>query len=219
MTFRAAFVTIGQSPRGDLTPMLLARIGGNLEVVEHGALDSLNAAQVAAMAPADHEQRLVTRLTDGQEVVIGKEKTQARWQSLFNRLDSESFDALVLLCTGYFPGLESRTLLVEAQRVVDHMTHALAEGANRIGVMVPHEAQIAELHDVAPPGVAVQGAYASPYGGNRFSEAAEQLADCDIIVMHCMGYTEAQRSQVQATSCRPVLLAQRMLAAGVAQLV
>jgi protein AroM len=219
MTLRAAFVTIGQSPRPDVTPALLARIGPGIDVVEHGALDGLDAAGVAAMAPGPGEPRLVTRLKDGTEAVIGKVKTQERLQALFDRLDGEGYDALVLLCTGYFPGLGAKTLLVEAQRVVDHMTHALAEGAGKLGIMVPHEAQIAEFHDVAPPGVTVTGAHASPYSGDRFADAGGELAGCDLIVMHCMGYGDAQRDAVRAASGRPVLLAQRMLAAGVAQLV
>jgi protein AroM len=219
MTLRAAFVTIGQSPRPDITPALLARIGGTVDAVEHGALDGLGEAEIAAMAPGEGEARLVTRLADGREAVIGKEKTQARLQALFDRLDGEGLDAIVLLCTGYFPGLHSKTLLVEAQRVADRMTQALAEGAGRLGVMVPHEKQVSELHAVAPPGVAVVGTHASPYAGDRFAEAASELKDCDLIVMHCMGYDEAQRERVRAASGRPVLLAQRMLAAGVAQLV
>jgi len=36
--------------------------------------------------------------------------------------------------------------------------------------------------------------------------------------MHCMGYTEAQRGRVAAASGRPVLLARRLVASAVAQL-
>jgi protein AroM len=219
MALRAAFVTIGQSPRPDVTPGLLARIDGDIEVIEQGALDALSEDELATMAPDVDEPRLVTRLRNGQELVIGKFKTQARLQVLFDRLDEEGFDALVLLCTGHFPGLASKTLLVEAQRIVDHMTLALAEGVGKLGIMVPHEQQLAEMHMVAPHSVAVKGTHASPYVGNRFADAGRELADCELIVMHCMGYSDEQRALVRTASKRPVLLAQRMLAAGVAQLV
>ena len=201
MTLRAAFVTIGQSPRSDLTPALLERIGAPLAVSEYGALDGLDTAAVGALAPDAGEPRLVTRLRDGSEVVIGKSKTQARLQALFDRLDNDGYDTLVLLCTGYFPGLSTaRTLLIEAQRVVDHMILALAEGTRRLGVIVPHAAQLDELHALAPPGVSVVGAHASPYAGDRFAAAAAALSDCDLIVMHCMGYSETQRERVR-TKC------------------
>ena len=221
MRQRLAFVTIGQSPRDDLMPALLAQVGDGIEPVEHGALDGLDDQAIAAMAPAPGEPRLVTRLSDGREVVIGKTRTQARLQALFDRLDGEGFDALVLLCTGHFPGLHCRTLLVEAQRVVDHLTQALTEGAARVGVMVPHAEQMAELHAVLPPGIELRTAHASPYApaspgaGDRFAAAGRELADCDLIVMHCMGYTPAQRTAVRTASGRPVLLAQHMLASAV----
>lgn len=220
MPLKAAFVTIGQSPRPDITPGLLARIDGALDVTEIGALDGLGDAQIAAMAPAAGEETLVTRLRDGREVVIGKRKTQARLQALFDRIDAEGrLEAIVLLCTGYFPGLHSRTLLVEAQRIVDHLTHALTEGSGKVGLMVPNRVQIAEFHEVAPPGVAITGTWSSPYADQRFAQAAAEVRHCDLTVMHCMGYDDSHRAIVRDVTGKPVLLAQRMLAAGVAQLV
>src|SRR5437870_4872709 len=51
MTKRVAFVTIGQTPRSDLVPEILARIGVPIEAVEFGALDGMSAAEIAAAAP------------------------------------------------------------------------------------------------------------------------------------------------------------------------
>ena len=220
MTLKAVFVTIGQSPRPDITPGLLARIDGAIDVTAMGALDGLGEAAIAARAPAEGEETLVTRLADGREVIIGKRKTQARLQALFDEIDAGGeYEAIVLLCTGYFPGLHSKTLLVEAQRIVDHMTHALTEGSGKVGLMVPNRVQIAEFHDVAPEGVEIVGTWSSPYGDQRFAEAAGEVRDCDVIVMHCMGYDDNHRATVREVTGKPVLLAQRMLAAGVAQLV
>ena len=220
MPLKAAFVTIGQSPRPDITPGLLARIDGRIDVTEIGALDGLSEAEIAAMAPDPGEETLVTRLRDGREVITGKRKTQARLQTLFDRIDAEGrFGAIVLLCTGYFPSLHSKTLLVEAQRIVDHMTHTLTEGSGKVGLMVPNRVQIAEFHEVAPPGVEITGTWSSPYADQRFAAAAAEVAGCDLTVMHCMGYDDSHRAIVQQVTGKPVLLAQRMLAAGVAQLV
>jgi protein AroM len=219
MTRRAAFVTIGQSPRDDIMPALRTWLPDELEVREFGALDGLTRADVSALAPRPGEHRLVTRLRDGNEAVVGKPAIQNRLQDLFDDLDRQGFAFIVLLCTGFFPGLTSQTLLVEAQRVTDHLTQALAEGASRIGVLVPHAEQMAELHRIVPEGIEIRSAFASPYSGDRFAEAGRALADCDLIVMHCMGYDEAMRAKVATASRRPVLLAQRMLAAAVAQLV
>jgi protein AroM len=61
-------------------------------------------------------------------------------------------------------------------------------------------------------------AAASPYEGDEFPAAAQALSDCDIIVMHCMGYTEAQRTSLVALTGKPVLLARRLVGAGIAQI-
>ena len=44
------------------------------------------------------------------------------------------------------------------------------------------------------------------------------MSKTDLIVMHCMGYTEAMRRRVAAITGKPVLLARRVVADAVAQL-
>ena len=73
MTKRVAFVTIGQTPRSDLVPEILARIGAPVEAVEFGALDGMGAAEIAAAAPRPGEASLATRLAGGGEAVVAKE--------------------------------------------------------------------------------------------------------------------------------------------------
>lgn len=103
---KAAFITIGQSPRRDIMPDMLAAIGRDIEVVEAGCLDGLTTAEIAAGAPTDPAQEcLVSCLTDGTEVVIEKDWTTARLKNLVAGFDAEDgIDLIVLLCTGYFEG-------------------------------------------------------------------------------------------------------------------
>ena len=219
MAKRAAFVTIGQAPRIDLVPEMVERIGDGMEIVEFGALDGLSRLEIDAMAPGETGHRLVTRLADGSEVVVAKERVRARLQALFAELDRREFFLIVLLCTGHFGGFASKTLFVEAQAVVDGGTAALGEGAAKIGVMVPLERQVAEIHYRPRAGQEMLASHASPYTPGRLGQAAGELADADLIVMHCMGYDEAMRATVAEVSGRPVLLARRMVAAAVQQLV
>src|SRR3546814_2978658 len=81
---RIAFVTIGQAPRVDLTPEILDRIDAPIDAAEFGALDDLSAAEVAAMAPRPGEASLCTRMRDGSEVVIGKDRKSTRLNSVTN---------------------------------------------------------------------------------------------------------------------------------------
>jgi hypothetical protein len=65
-------ITIGQSPRTDMVPELLEVLGPGVELLEGGALDGMSGAEIAAIAPRDGDQVLVTRLRDGSSVRLAE---------------------------------------------------------------------------------------------------------------------------------------------------
>jgi protein AroM len=213
-----AFVTIGQAPRIDLVPEILTYLPEGVEVVEFGALDGLDAEAITELTPAPGEARLVTRLRDGSQVVLRKAWVQSRLQELLDTLPGEGHAAVVLLCTGEFPGLRGQGLFLDAQHLVDHSVAALCATAKRIGILLPLGEQAEDFHFWPGPGQEVVVTHASPYAGDRFEEAAHELSDSDLIVMHCMGYTEAQRALVARVSERPTLLARRLVATALSNL-
>jgi len=100
---------------------------------------------------------------------------------------------------------------------VDYGTLALAGDGSSVGVLVPHEEQ-ARAVEGRPWPFRVQGSHATPYAEGRFEEAAEELSSTDVIVMHCMGYDEAMLQRVRRASGRPTLLARRLVASALRQL-
>ena len=207
---RAAFITIGQSPRTDILDELRAWWPPDLEIDEFGALDRLSPKEISALAPTGDEPRLVSRLTDGTEVTMRATTIHERISEIVERCDRVPYDFLVLLCTGAFDELRSKHLLLKAQPIVDHGVAVFADGSAQLGVLVPLAHQI-------PPSAAI-ASHASPYDGDRWAEAARDLAPADLIVMHCMGYSEAMRQKMAMLTGTPVLLARRFLGAAVAQL-
>jgi len=212
---RTAFVTIGQTPREDLTPEIIAEMRSPVSVREYGALDGLESEAIAALGPGAGEARLVTRLRDGRQVLLGKTKMQRRLQDMFDRLDDEQFDLVVLLCTGQFEPFAVKTLFLEPQPVVDHFVRGLSHRAGTLGVLVPDAAQKNEFHGIE--GKRIVMASASPYSGGDFEGAGRALAaaDADMVVMHCMGYSEPMRQRVAAAARRPVMLARSLVAHGI----
>ncbi|BDB24645.1 hypothetical protein Tamer19_18380 [Cupriavidus sp. TA19] len=211
---RVAFVTIGQAPRTDVVPQMLADLGLPVAAEEFGILDDLDADQIAALAPARDEYRFASRLRDGSQAVMGKPVAEAMLARLMASLDDGRFDALVPLCTGTaLPPM--RTLVIEPQQVVDHLTVALAQGCKRLGIVLPLEGQVGSFHLIEPVSCELRVTHASPYtdtGTGRFAQAGEALRGCDLVVMHCMGYTEAMRAEVARHARAPVLLSNRMVA-------
>jgi protein AroM len=217
-TSRLAFVTIGQSPRIDMVPEMLADIGGEVEAREYGVLDGASDAEIAALYPEAGEASFASRLRDGREAVLSKARIEERLSGLLETIDSHGHDAIVLLCTGTQVEPLKNTLLVEAQRIVDSTVEALAASCPRLGVIVPLARQVEEF----PARHVFQGEpkviAASPYAGDAMAERAAALADRDLIIMHCMGYTEAMRREVRDAVDAPVLLSRRIVSGAVRQL-
>ncbi len=216
---RLAFVTIGQSPRSDIVPEILADIGGEVEAHEFGALDDVPEDEIRALVPAPGETSFATRLRNGREVTISKERVEIRLEELLERKDQQGFDAIVLLCTGTHVKPLRRTLMIESQRVVDSMVEALAASSQRLGVILPLARQVEEfpkrhVFSRTPKLVA-----ASPYVGDDIAERAAALADCDLVVMHCMGYSEAMRAAARQSISAPVLLSRRIVSGAVRQII
>ena len=216
---KVAFITIGQSPRDDIMDEMLPAIGGGIGVTEAGVLDGLDDAAITALAPVGDEDRLVSRLRDGREVIMSKAGMIGRLRELLHRLDGEHFDLLVMLCTGEFEGVSSRTLMVEAQGIVDRTIDALRGEDRHIGIMVPLAAQAQQVRARSGHRSGDRISHASPYSEDRLEAAAGELGDTDLIVMHCLGYTEPMRDAVAKVTGKPVLLARRVVASTVAQLV
>jgi protein AroM len=216
---RLAFVTIGQSPRDDIVPEMLADIGGDVEAHQFGALDELPENDIRALVPGPGETSFATRLRDGREVTISKERVEIRLEELLERVDQQGFDAVVLLCTGTHVKPLSRTLMIESQRVVDSMVESLASSSQRLGVILPLERQVEEFPKRHVFSRTAKLIAASPYAGDNIAEKAAALAECDLVIMHCMGYSEAMRAAARQAISAPVLLSRRIVSGAVRQII
>lgn len=220
---RIAFVTIGQTPRSDIVPEMIAEITAGLDVApsyeEFGVLDNLEGGALDAFRAREGELSFATRLANGEEMVSSKERTEERLNEILAEIDARGFDLVVLLCTGTRIDPLKDTLVVEAQRIVDSTVEALAVSCRKLGVMVPLERQVAEFsrrHVIAGEPKVVS---ASPYSGDGMAAGAKAVSDCDLVVMHCMGYTAAMLEEVRTATNAPVLLSRRVVAGVVRQMI
>ena len=216
---RIGFATIGQAPRSDVVPAIVSELGVDVDVVEAGALDGLDDVAIARLAPNEGEYPFATRLADGRQVVLGKSAAEARLAAVLEALDARGLDLIVLLCAGTkLPRLRN-TLLIEPQRIVDGLTEALAANVDRLGIVVPLERQVDTFTLHGRVDAALRIAHASPYEGDRFAHAGETLRGCDLVVMHCMGYSAAMREKVAAASGAPTVTAPGLVAGVLRQLI
>jgi protein AroM len=222
MQQKIGMITVGQSPRDDIAPAMSRIIGPQIEILQKGALDGLSDAEIKGLMPGAAEARLCTRLADGQQVVVVKEKILSLVQARIDDLNQASVDLIVLLCTGHFPHFESRCLIVEAQKIVDKSLEALADDRLTLGIVVP----LAEQKDQAQQSLShltpkIHVAVASPYGPlEAVHEVAAELHQnqVDLVVMHCMGFSSNHRQVMRAVTKKPVLVANSIVARTLAEL-
>lgn len=143
MARRIAAVTIGQSPRPDLLEPLLARLPGDVEVVEVGALDQLSLATLPGPAtPLDNGSErypLTTRLRDGTRVTLDEAQLAPLVQAAIDAAEQAGATVTLLLCAGGFLDATTRGTLVRPFEVAVEQLRTL--GARRIAVVVPIQAQ------------------------------------------------------------------------------
>jgi protein AroM len=213
-----AAVTIGQSPREDTLPEL-QRYVPHARFIEAGALDLLDDAAIAALAPAGDDFPLVTRLRDRRSVMLGEHAVTPLVQDAIRRVEGEA-DLVIVLCTGEFV-VSCRKPLVYPGRVLTSTVMAV-HGGRPIAVLVPHEGQVPpQIERWRERGIAASLFAVSPYAGADFAAVGRRAreAGATLIAMDCLGYTLAMKSAVAASSGLPTILARSLVARVAAELV
>jgi len=213
---RVGMITIGQSPRIDIVPEMREVIGPEVEIMEAGALDGLTLEEVKRFYPRRGDYILCTRMSDGTEVVVAKKFILPRVQQCIDLLTGRGAEILVFICTGHFPPFSSKRLFVEAQKILDHFILALHGENERMGLLIPLSDQIEQArrkYRRLKGEMIIRSA--SPYASeDEVTQTAKELkkADPHLIVMHCMGYTQAMKRKVMETTGKPTILARTLVA-------
>jgi protein AroM len=216
MKKRIGIVTIGQSPRSDVVPEIQTYLGDHVAVIERGVLDGLSLTEVKDFAPDSGMLPLVTRMQDGTEVIVAKEKLLPRLNDVVTALDDKGVDMILLLCNGDFPVFDTRCLVIEPQRLVDRCVAGLLRDRHRLGVLVPvpeQENWVRRRLEAVHSKLTV--AVASPYEGEKPIEAACQRFRnnaCDVIVLYCMGFNRQLGAKVRALCNTPVMVSSTIVA-------
>jgi protein AroM len=216
-------LTIGQAPRPDVVPIIDRYVSAEVRRIHRGVLDGLSHAEIAARyKPAGGEAELVTRLKDGTEVVLSRARMKDGVQQALAALEAEGCDAILLLCTGTFDGLQcNKAWLVEPDHIIPGVVSGLVE-KRQLGVIVPIASQIGSergkwrpLH--RPPIFAA----ASPYAGNENAlvDAGKQLKaqGADAILLDCIGFTERHRQALLPLGM-PVIVSNAVAAKALSEL-
>ncbi|MBW1864462.1 MAG: AroM family protein [Deltaproteobacteria bacterium] len=219
---KIGIITIGQSPRKDVVPEMTLFFGNNVEVLEAGALDGLTPDQVKTYYPENGMTHLVSRMRDGTEIIVAKEKLIPRIETAIIDLNRKSVSLILLLCVGNFPQFQSACLIVEPQKIVDHCIEGLIGASHRLGIVIPiaeQEDWVRETFSELTTSITVT--VASPYAGQNDLLAAAAIlneAACDLIVMYCMGFNRQLTRPIREITAKPVIVSSAIVARTIGEL-
>jgi len=216
---KIGLITIGQSPRVDVVPEMV-QILGNVDIIECGALDNLTAEEIQKLAPKEGDYVLVTRLRNGTQVRLSREKIVKLLQTCIEKLENE-VDVIGILCTGKFSKLKSKKLLIEPSILLLKVVESILP-QGKLGILIPSPDQIEETEEKwSHIGVETKILVVSPYLGKEeeFKKAARTLKDCDLIVLDCIGYNLKAKEIMKNLTKKPVLLPRTLMAHVIRELV
>ncbi|OLS03107.1 AroM family protein [Tissierella creatinophila] len=212
---KLGIITIGQSPRIDLTEDLVNILNENITVIERGILDNYTYQEVIDnFKPSHGEKMLVSRMKDGREVKLSEKKITDCMQECIIDLEKD-VDMILILCTGRFPKYNHNKPLLIPQEILHSIVSKLSN-EKEIGVIIPKDEQIDSITNWwEESGIKIQVKTASPY---KDIETIENVSkhfknkDIEYIILDCMGYSQAMKEIVKTRSQKMVILPRTLIA-------
>ena len=214
-------LVIGRSPRPALKAEFRRVLGDGCDLRTIGALDRLDAAEIAAHPPQSDADTLFTILPDGQSALISKAFVAGELRARVTRLEPRDGHIDVLCCTGKFREFE-HSRIITASEVLLNTIRGLGTLASNLGVFIPKPQQVANATDRWVEGGfgAAVVPLAPDASGAEIDTAAELMRDRapDVVVYDCISYNHAARLRIRNTCNAPAVVASSTLAHVVAEL-
>jgi protein AroM len=219
---RIGILTLGQSPRDDVVPMMQNILGPRVAITQAGALDGLTDEEITALAPFDNEVAYVSRLRDGRGVELSKARLIPFVDTVGRGLASR-VDAIVLLCSGDFTNSDLGVPTIYPDQILKATIDAWLTPQQVLGVVSPLSSQTDLVSEKwSTSGKTVVGATASPYHDDvHFHTALCRLLERepDLILLDCMGFAPRHRAIARKITSCPVLVPSAFVANMVKEIV
>jgi len=215
-------ITVGQSPRTDVTADIMCIFDGKAELCEKGGLDGLTKEEIQEFKPEEGDYVLVSRLNDGSSVTFAERFILPRLQTAIHELEAEGAELIMMFCTGKFPDtLKSSVPLIYPCDILDRMVPLFSPNSSII-VVTPSSQQLKQSLDKWSQIVTeVKVISASPYREwEEVLEAAGQIKGLkgDVIVLDCIGYSQEMKKMFARETNKLVILPRTLLARMISEL-
>jgi protein AroM len=217
---KIGLLTIGQSPRKDITHEIKPLISSHIEIIERGILDNLDLVEIQKLKPDKGEIPLVTILRNGKEVQLGAEKIDSLLPNIINEMQKKGkIKGIGILCTHDFHDKEYSIPVIFPSNFIKFLLKHILK-INRLGIVIPLENQIDMVKEKFQSNkIIIQ--VKSPYSQEK---SWEEIVDyfkkekIDGIILDCIGYKIKDKQEIQDLIEIPVLLPRLILAHAINQL-
>ena len=217
---RVGLLTIGQSPREDLTPEIRPLLLPHIEIVEYGLLDHLSNEDIENMNPAANEIPLVTRLRDGSQVQLSENKISELLPKAIDLMIAKmNVKAVGVLCTHEFPKIKFAFPTIFPFDYLQFLINRVLK-PRKLGVVVPLENQVEMVKKKWKKKNTVVEVKSPYIEGKGWKEIVENLAQekVNAIFLDCIGYKLKDRQTIQRSIQIPILLPRAILVFAINQL-
>ena len=215
-------ITVGQSPRDDVTPDLTPILGSNVLLIEGGGLDGLSKEEILSMAPKEGDDVLVSRLNDHTSATFAERLILPRIQAQIERMEAEGVELIMMFCTGVFPDtIHSNVPLIYPCQLLERLVPLLTKQSHLIVVtpspLQKNAAKVRWSQFVDK----VEVISASPYEHlELLPTAAKEAASLpgDLILLDCIGFSSKMKEIFSKETGLPVILPRTLLARVVSEM-
>jgi len=214
MSKKIGFLTIGQSPREDVLSEILPRLSSTCTIVQAGALDGLSQEEIDRLKPEGGHLPLISRLRNGQAVIISREKILPLLQAQINRLEQEEVEIIALLCTEDFADLHSKKKLLLPFNLLKEEILKLSPSGLVVFIPLKEQRRMAQAKWRIPR-IKLLIEILNPYQDvSNFTLLTSELNRKRnfLLVFDCLGYSISLAQSISMRLAHPNLLPRMILA-------
>ncbi|MFP4456456.1 MAG: AroM family protein [Clostridia bacterium] len=207
-------VTIGQSPRKDVTKDILPLLK-DIEIVECGALDNYTYEEVVEKFQPTNNNIFVSIMRDGMQVSLDKDKLIIELNNCIKILENRGCEIIMVFCTGKINNLESNVTLLQPNLIMKKIIPEIALNT-KIAIVVPDVKQIKYIKKQWDhTGLDITFFASSPYDSvKNIKHLSQKIKNqgFGLVYLDCIGYSKKMQEIVSQTTSLPVLLPRTILA-------
>lgn len=207
-----AIITIGESPRRDFD-LLLKKYLSHVKISEYGVLDEYDPSVDYIKGESN---RLVSKLSDGSQVVMGHDFAAKQIQLIVDKINFENSANIILLaCTGKFTNIISNIPILLPDKLCGFYFKTFLSD-EKLTVCVPNNNQINYIIDKWKRyDIEVDTVVVSPYLNSEIELYNTFISikkfNNRFVVADCIGYDSLFKSALEKNTKSQVFLPQEIV--------